>query len=165
MLKIVTLASLVERETPKPEERPLVAGVFENRLRQGMRLQCDPTVIYGMERFGKYNGTLTGKDLGFDSLYNTYEHAGLPPGPIGNPGEASLRAALRPAESNYLYFVANTQGGHFFSPTLAEHNKNVVKYRRLLAGLPADPPPPPPPPPQQHSSKKKHGKPHRGAAR
>jgi UPF0755 protein len=162
MLRVVTMASLVERETPKPEERPLVAGVFENRLRKGMRLQCDPTVIYGMERFGKYNGSLTGKDLGFDSLYNTYEHGGLPPGPIGNPGEASLRAALRPAETNFLYFVANTQGGHFFAGTLAEHNKNVVKYRRLLAGLPADPPPPPPPPP---SSKKKHGRPHRGAAR
>jgi UPF0755 protein len=162
--RIVTLASLVERETPKPEERPLVAGAFENRLRKGMRLQCDPTVIYGMERLGKYNGTLTGKDLQFDSPYNTYEHGGLPPGPIGNPGEASLRAALRPAETNYLYFVANTQGGHFFGATLAEHNKNVVKYRRLLAGLPADPPPPPPPPP---SPKKKytHSKQHRGKAR
>jgi UPF0755 protein len=153
--RIVTLASLVERETPKPEERPLVAGAFENRLRKGMRLQCDPTVIYGMERLGKYNGALTGKDLSFDSPYNTYEHGGLPPGPIGNPGEASLRAALQPTETNYLYFVANTQGGHFFSATLAEHNKNVVKYRRLLAGLPADPPPPPPPPPKP---KKKHGK-------
>ncbi len=160
--RIVTLASLVERETPKPEERPLVASVFENRLRKGMRLQCDPTVIYGMERLGKYEGTLTGKDLSFDSLYNTYEHGGLPPGPIGNPGEASLRAALQPARTDYLYFVANTQGGHFFSATLAEHNKNVVKYRRLLAGLPADPPPPPPPPP---SAKKKHPKHHRGAAR
>jgi UPF0755 protein len=157
--RIVTLASLVERETPKPEERPLVAGAFENRLRKGMRLQCDPTVIYGMERLGKYDGTLTGKDLSFDSLYNTYEHGGLPPGPIGNPGEASLRAALHPAQTNYLYFVANTQGGHFFSATLAEHNKNVVKYRRLLAGLPADPPPPPP------SPKKKHVKQHRGKAR
>jgi len=162
VLRVVTLASLVERETPRPEERPLVAGAFENRLRQGMRLQCDPTVIYGMERFGKYNGTLTGKDLSFDSIYNTYEHAGLPPGPIGNPGEASLRAALQPAQTNYLYFVANTHGGHFFSATLEEHNKNVVKYRRLLAGLPADPPPPPPPPP---SAKKKHAKQHRGAAR
>jgi UPF0755 protein len=160
--RIVTLASLVERETPRPEERPLVAGAFENRLRKGMRLQCDPTVIYGMERLGKYNGKLTGKDLSFDSLYNTYEHGGLPPGPIGNPGEASLRAALQPAQTNYLYFVANTEGGHFFSATLAEHNKNVVKYRRLLAGLPADPPPPPPPPPR---SKKKHSKQHRGAAR
>jgi UPF0755 protein len=162
MLRIVTLASLVERETPKPDERPLVASVFENRLRRSMRLQCDPTVIYGMERFGKYNGTLTGKDLSFDSLYNTYEHGGLPPGPIGNPGEASLRAALQPAQTDYLYFVANTQGGHFFSATLAEHNKNVVKYRRLLAGLPADPPAPPPPPP---SAKKKHSKPHRGKSR
>ena len=157
--RVVTLASLVERETPKPEERPLVAGAFENRLRKGMRLQCDPTVIYGMERLGKYNGTLMGKDLSFDSLYNTYEHGGLPPGPIGNPGEASLRAALHPAQTDYLYFVANTQGGHFFSASLAEHNKNVVKYRRLLAGLPADPPPPPP------SPKKKHSKQHRGTVR
>jgi len=160
--RIVTLASLVERETPKPEERPLVAGAFENRLRKGMRLQCDPTVIYGMERLGKYNGSLTGKDLQFDSPYNTYEHGGLPPGPIGNPGEASLRAAMQPAQTNYLYFVANTQGGHFFSATLAEHNKNVVKYRRLLAGLPADPPPPPAAPP---SPKKKHSKLHGGKAR
>jgi len=149
--QIVTLASLVERETPKPEERPMVASVFENRLHRGMRLQCDPTVIYGLERLGKYNGTLTGKDLTFDSPYNTYEHAGLPPGPIGNPGEASLRAALHPADTKLLYFVANTAGGHFFSATLAEHNKNVVRYHRLLAGLPADPPPPPP------SPKKKHG--------
>jgi UPF0755 protein len=159
--RIVTLASLVERETPKPEERPLVAGVFENRIRKNMRLQCDPTVIYGMERLGQYNGTLTGKDLSFDSLYNTYEHGGLPPGPIGNPGEASLRAALHPAETGYLYFVANTQGGHFFSATLADHNKNVVKYRRLLAGLPADPPPPPPSP----KKKEKHIKKHRVATR
>jgi UPF0755 protein len=162
MTRMVTMASLVERETPKPEERPLVAGAFENRLRRGMRLQCDPTVIYGMERLKKYNGTLTGKDLSFESPYNTYEHGGLPPGPIGNPGEASLRAAMHPAETNYLYFVANTRGGHFFSATLAEHNKNVVKYRRLLAGLPADPPPPPPPPP---SAKKKHAKQQRGKAR
>src|SRR5690242_18598767 len=154
--RIVTLASLVERETPKPEERPLVAGAFENRLRKGMRLQCDPTVIYGLERLGKYNGSLTGKDLQFDSPYNTYEHGGHPPGTIGNPCWVSLRAALRPAETNYLNFVANTQGGHFFSATLAEHNKNVVKYRRLLAGLPADPPPAPPPPPR---SKKKHATP------
>jgi len=161
--RVVTLASLVERETPKMEERPLVAGAFENRMRKGMRLQCDPTVIYGMERLGKYNRTLTGKDLSFDSLYNTYEHGGLPPGPIGNPGEASLRAALHPAQTNYLYFVANTQGGHFFGATLVEHNKNVVKYHRLLAGLPADPPPPPPPPPSSH--KKKHAKQQRGKAR
>jgi UPF0755 protein len=162
---IVTLASLVERETPKRDERPLVAGVFENRLRKDMMLQCDPTVIYVMQQEGRYNGTLTGSDLHVHSPYNTYEHTGLPPGPIGNPGEASLRAALHPAETDYLYFVANTEGGHFFSATLAEHNRNVTKYRRLLAGLPADPPPPPPQKPAPVQSKKKaHAKPHKGTA-
>jgi UPF0755 protein len=151
---IVTMASLVERETPKPDERPLVAGVFENRLHRNMLLQCDPTVIYGLQQEGQYNGTLTGNDLHLDSPYNTYVHAGLPPGPIGNPGEISLRAALQPAQTDYLYFVANTQGGHFFSATLEEHNRNVTKYRRLLAGLPADPPPPPPKPKPTTVSKK-----------
>lgn len=141
---VVTLASLVERETPKPEERPLVAGAFENRLRKHIPLQCDPTVIYAMQDAGQYRGTLTGADLHFASPYNTYAHPGLPPGPIGNPGEASLRAALEPAKTDYLYFVANTQGGHFFAATLQEHNRNVTKYRRLLAGLPADPPEPAP---------------------
>jgi len=159
LASIVTLASLVERETPKPEERPQVAGVFTNRLRKGMRLQCDPTVIYGLERLGQYNGSLTIRDLTFDTPYNTYVHAGLPPGPIGNPGEASLKAAMEPAQTKNLYFVANTQGGHFFSATLAEHNRNVVKYRRLLAGLPADPPAVAPAHP------KKHGKGRKGAAR
>jgi UPF0755 protein len=130
---VVTLASLVERETPKAEERPLVAGVFENRLHKNMLLQCDPTVIYALEQQGRYNGTLSITDLHIDSPYNSYTHTGLPPGPIGNPGEASLRAAYQPAHTNYLYFVANTQGGHFFSATLAEHNNNVIKYRRLLA--------------------------------
>ena len=137
---VVTLASLVERETPKPEERPLVAGAFENRLKKHIPLQCDPTVIYALQDAGKYRGTLTGADLHFESPYNTYAHAGLPLGPIGNPGEASLRAALEPAKTDYLYFVANTQGGHFFAATLAEHNRNVTRYHRLLAGLPADPP-------------------------
>ncbi len=146
---VVTLASLVERETPKPEERPLVAGAFENRLRKNIPLQCDPTVIYAMQDAGQYNGTLTGADLHFPSPYNTYAHPGLPPGPIGNPGEASLRAALEPAHTDYIYFVANTQGGHFFAATLAEHNRNVTRYRRLLAGLPADPPEPPAAPPKQ----------------
>jgi UPF0755 protein len=131
---VVALASLVERETPKAEERPLVAGVFENRLHKNMPLQCDPTVIYALEQQGRYNGTLSTADLHIDSPYNSYTHTGLPPGPIGNPGEASLRAAYRPAHTDYLYFVANTQGGHFFSSTLAEHNNNVIKYRRLLAG-------------------------------
>jgi UPF0755 protein len=139
---VVTLASLVERETPKPDERPLVAGVFENRLSKNMRLQCDPTVIYALEQIGQYKGTLTGEDLRFDSPYNTYEHGGLPPGPIGNPGEVALRAAISPAKTPYLYFVANTQGGHFFAATLEEHNRNVTKYRRMLAGLPAETPVP-----------------------
>ena len=172
---IVTLASLVERETPKKDERPLVAGVFENRLRKDMLLQCDPTVIYALEQEGRYDGSLSGADLHIHSPYNTYEHTGLPPGPIGNPGEASLKAALQPAQTDYLYFVANTQGGHFFSATLAEHNRNVTKYRRLLAGLPADPPPPPPPPQklkqtqkqtqtQAHSKKKAHVKTRKGTA-
>ena len=143
LLSTVTLASLVERETPKPDERPLVAGVFENRLKKGMLLQCDPTVIYALQMQGRYNGTLSGKDLHEDSPYNTYMHGGLPPGPIGNPGTISLRAALSPASTQFLYFVANTQGGHFFSSTLEEHNQNVNRYHRLLAGLPADPPPAP----------------------
>jgi UPF0755 protein len=150
VVSVVTLASLVERETPRPEERPLVAGAFENRLRKNIALQCDPTVIYALQDAGRYKGTLTGADLHFPSPYNTYAHPGLPPGPIGNPGEASLRAALDPAKTDYLYFVANTQGGHFFAATLAEHNHNVAKYRRLLAGLPADPPTPPPAPPLPH---------------
>src|ERR1700687_1895910 len=155
LLSTITLASLVEGETPKPEERPIVAGVFENRLKKGMLLQCDPTVIYALEQQGRYNGSLSGADLHVHSPYNTYEHTGLPPGPIGNPGEASLRAALHPAETDYLYFVANTQGGHFFSGTLEEHNRNVTKYRRLLAGLPADPPPPPPQPQKQTPARSK----------
>jgi UPF0755 protein len=165
---VLTLASLVERETPKPEERPLVAGVFENRLKRGMPLQCDPTVIYALEQAGEYQGLLTGRELHYDSPYNTYTHSGLPPGPIGNPGEESLRAALEPARTEYLYFVANTQGGHFFSATLAEHNKNVTKYRRLLAGLPADPPPDPTPAPKPASKKrpqqKQQRKHHKSAA-
>jgi UPF0755 protein len=138
---VVTMASLVERETPKPEERPLVAGVFTNRLEKNMPLQCDPTVIYALQLEGNYNGTLTSRDLRMDSPYNTYVYKGLPPGPIGNPGEVALEAALHPAQTTYLYFVANTQGGHFFSSTLAEHNQNVARYHRLLNGEPADPPP------------------------
>jgi UPF0755 protein len=129
----LTLASLVERETPKPEERPLVAGVFENRLQRKMSLECDPTVVYALELANQYSGTLEARDLPFESPYNTYRHTGLPPGPIANPGEASLQAALNPAKTDYLYFVANTEGGHFFGKTLAEHNRNVVKYRKLLA--------------------------------
>jgi len=140
LLSIVTLASLVEAETPRPDERPLVAGVYTNRLHKEMLLQCDPTVIYALKQVDKYNPPLTFKDLRYDSPYNTYVHSGLPPGPIGNPGEGSLKAALNPAPTDFLYFVSNTQGGHFFASTLAEHNKNVAKYHRLLNGEPADPP-------------------------
>jgi peptidoglycan lytic transglycosylase G len=142
LLAVVTLSSLVESETPKPEERPLVAAVYTNRLRKGMLLQCDPTVIYALKQVDQYNPPLTLKDLRYDSPYNTYVHRGLPPGPIGNPGESAIRAALSPAPTDFLYFVANTQGGHFFASTLAEHNKNVARYHRLLNGEPADPPAP-----------------------
>jgi len=131
-MQIVTLASLVERETPDAEERPLVAGVFYNRLRKGFALQCDPTVQYALALEGHPVKDVKPIDLRVDSPYNTYTHAGLPPGPIANPGEASLRAALAPATTDYLYFVANDQGGHFFARTLAEHNRNVARLRSRL---------------------------------
>jgi len=145
--EIVTLASLVERETPRPEERPHVAGVFENRLRIGQPLQCDPTVAYALTLAGEYNGKLTGEDLHFASPYNTYQNRGLPPGPIANPGEAALRAALDPPPTDDLYFVANTEGGHFFSKTFQEHNQNVARYRRLLEEQQENPPASGTPPP------------------
>jgi UPF0755 protein len=110
-----------------------VAGVFYNRLRHGLPLQCDPTVQYAMEMAGHPERDVRPQDLRFDSPYNTYRHPGLPPGPIANPGEASLRAAIAPATTDYLYFVANDEGGHFFSHTLAEHNRNVAHLRRRLA--------------------------------
>jgi UPF0755 protein len=131
--QVVTLASLVERETPQPDERPLVAGVFLNRLDHGIPLQCDPTVVYAMELAEAFSGKLEARDLTFDSQYNTYRNRGLPPGPIANPGAMSLRAALDPSHTDMVYFVANTQGGHIFSRTLAEHNRNVAHYRELLA--------------------------------
>ena len=129
----VTLASLVERETGVADERPLVAGVFYNRLHIGMALECDPTVIYALELAGRYAGALSRRDLLLNSPYNTYRHRGLPPGPIGNPGAAALRAVLAPAQTDYLYFVADAQGGHLFSRTLREHNANVSRYRRMQA--------------------------------
>jgi UPF0755 protein len=129
---VVTLASLVESETPKPDERPIIAGVFENRLRIHMALGCDPTVVYALEKKDAYKGTLTLPDLRVDSPYNTYRYPGLPPGPITNPGETSLRAALHPATVDYLYFVADTEGGHQFAKTLTEHNRNVARYHKLL---------------------------------
>ena len=130
--QIVTMASLVERETPLAPERPLVAGVFYNRLSKNYPLQCDPTVQYALALAGRPTPIVHHEDLEINSPYNTYRHAGLPPGPIANPGEASLRAAISPAKTDYMYFVANDEGGHFFSKTLAEHNRNVTRYRKRL---------------------------------
>jgi UPF0755 protein len=125
----VTLASIGEKETGNPEERPLVAAVYANRLTIGMGLQCDPTVIYALERAGRYHGNLTREDLQFDSPYNTYRYAGLPPGPIASPGRASLEAAVNPAKVSYLYFVSKNDGSHVFATTLDEHNRNVQQYQ------------------------------------
>ncbi len=113
-----------------PEERPLVAAVCWNRLKIGMRLQVDPTVIYALERARRYNGNITRDDLQFDSSYNTYRYAGLPPGPIAAPGRASLEAAANPANVPYLYFVSRNDGSHAFAATLDEHNRNVVEFQK-----------------------------------
>ncbi len=137
--QVVTIASLVERETPNPSERPLVAGVFYNRLRLRYPLQCDPTVQYAFQLEGVVEHDIHPADLRINSPYNTYEHRGLPPGPIANPGEASLLAALDPAKTDYLYFVANAQGGHYFSKTLKEHDRNVNRLRRALQLEQTDP--------------------------
>jgi len=127
--KLVTLASMVEKETSKAEERPIVAAVYLNRLKTGMGMQCDPTVIYALQRAGKYDGNLRRDDLMFDSRYNTYRYAGLPPGPIAAPGKGSLEASARPAQADYLYFVSRNDGSHAFARTLAEHNANVQRYQ------------------------------------
>ncbi len=129
--EVVTLASLVEKETAKPEERPEVAAVYLNRLRIHMGLQCDPTVIYALRRAGRYNGNLTRDNLTWDSPYNTYVHAGLPPGPIAAPGRSSLEAAVHPAPVDYLYFVSRNDGSHVFARSLEEHNRNVYRYQKL----------------------------------
>jgi UPF0755 protein len=127
--QIVTLASLVEKETARAEERPLVAAVYANRLRIGMGMQADPTVIYALQRAGRYDGNLSRDDLSFDSPYNTYVHAGLPPGPIAAPGLGALAAAVAPADVPYLYFVSRNDGTHVFARTLAEHNRNVQQWQ------------------------------------
>ena len=132
---VVTLASLVERETALQPERPLVASVFENRLAKRMPLMTDPSVIYGLEVRDQWRGAIYKSDLSRDTPYNTYLHSGLPPGPIANPGLPSLKAAMNPPETNYLYFVAagaNPQGKSLFSTTLEEHTKNVSGYRRAM---------------------------------
>jgi peptidoglycan lytic transglycosylase G len=130
--ELVTLASMIEKETAVGGERKLVASVFYNRLDRRMLLQCDPTVIYGLVLEDRYEGRLTRDELAIPHLYNTYVHAGLPPGPIANPGRASLEAAFEPAKTNYLYFVAGADGGggHVFSESLEAHNRAVGAYRR-----------------------------------
>jgi UPF0755 protein len=127
--QLMTLASIVEKETARAEERPMVASVYDARLRIGMPLQCDPTVIYALTRAGRYNGNLHRDDLAFDSPYNTYRYPGLPPGPIANPGRASIEAAAHPAAGDFLYFVSRNDGSHEFARTLDEHNRNVQKYQ------------------------------------
>jgi len=127
--EVVTLASLVEKETARPEERPTVAAVYLNRLKIGMGLQCDPTVIYALQKAGRYRGNLTRADLAFDSPYNTYKYAGLPPGPIAAPGRPSLEAVLKPAEVEYLYFVSRNDGSHVFSTTYDEHRTKVREFQ------------------------------------
>lgn len=128
----VTLASMVEREAKLPQERPLIAAVFANRLRIGMKLDCDPTTIYAALLENRYRGTIYRSDLDSANPYNTYQHSGLPPGPIANPGMDSLRAALNPAKSDALYFVAKPDGSgaHEFSNSLEQHNAATERYRR-----------------------------------
>ena len=126
------MASLIETEAAHSDERPLIASVYLNRLSRNILLQCDPTVIYALDLANRYRGTLTFADLRFESPYNTYLNPGLPPGPITNPGYASLLAAVQPASTNYLFFVRTTEGRHTFSETLAAHNRAVAAYRRGL---------------------------------
>ena len=128
----VTLASIIEKETAVPEERPLVASVYYNRMQEKLPLQADPSVIYAELLQGSYGGALHHADLRVKSAYNTYAHAGLPPGPIGNPGKTSLEAALHPATTDYFYFVSDGNGHHRFAHSLEEHNRNVAAYRKAL---------------------------------
>jgi peptidoglycan lytic transglycosylase G len=132
--RTVTLASLVEKEGKLPSERPQIAAVFENRLRLGMKLDCDPTTIYAALLANRYRGTIYRSDLDSDDPYNTYRHAGLPPGPIANPGLPSIQAVLRPADSEAIYFVLRPDGsgGHQFSNNIAAHEAATAKYRRAL---------------------------------
>jgi UPF0755 protein len=129
--QVVTLASLVEKETARADERPLVSAVYHNRLKVGMGMQADPTVIYALQLAGRYRGNIRKVDLEFDSPYNTYKYRGLPPGPIANPGRAALDAALAPAAVGSLYFVSRNDGSHVFADTLIEHNRNVREFQVL----------------------------------
>jgi UPF0755 protein len=130
---IVTLASIIEKETAVPDERPEVAGVYSNRLAKGIPLQGDPSVIYAELLQGTYTGALHHVDMKFNSAYNTYRRAGLPPGPIANPGKSSLQAAMHPAQTSYYYFVSDGNGHHRFAVTLEEHNRNVAALRRVVS--------------------------------
>ena len=125
----ITLASLVEKETAKPDERPIVAAVYRNRMHLGMAMQADPTIVYALEKTGRYDGNIHKNDLSIDSPYNTYKYPGLPPGPIASPGKASIEAALAPADVKYLYFVSRNDGTHVFAETLEAHNRNVQKFQ------------------------------------
>lgn len=130
--RTVTLASIIEKETAVPEERPLVASVYNNRMAKRIALQADPSVIYAELLAGTYGGALHHADMEVDSAYNTYRHPGLPPGPIGNPGKSSLEAAMRPAQTDYYYFVSDGNGHHRFASSLEEHNRNVAAYRKVM---------------------------------
>jgi len=128
--QVVTLASIVEKEATLDPERPVIAGVYANRLRIGMALYADPTVIFALKEEGRWDGNLRRDDLRHDSPYNTYVYPGLPPGPICSPGLASLRAAAEPADTPYLYFVSRNDGSHVFARTLREHNRNVHEWQK-----------------------------------
>jgi len=128
--EVVILASLVEKETSIPEEKTLVSAVFHNRLKRGMKLDCDPTIIYALKQEGRFTGRLRYKDLKLDTPYNTYLYRGLPPSPICNPGRASLQAALYPADEDFLYFVSKNDGSHHFSRTFKEHQRAVLIYQK-----------------------------------
>lgn len=129
--EVITLASLIEKETGQASERPLVSAVFHNRLKRGMLLQCDPTVIYAVKRVKAYDNVVNQSDLELDSPYNTYKYRGLPPGPIANPGSDSIQAALYPDAADYLYFVSRNDGTHLFSKGLGEHQLRVQQYQRV----------------------------------
>jgi UPF0755 protein len=132
--ELVTMASIVEKETSVPAERPEVASVYYNRLGKRIALAADPSIIYAELLAGRYQGALHHADMSFSSPYNTYRNAGLPPGPICNPGRSALEAAMHPAQTDYYYFVADAQGHHRFARTMEEHNKNVIAYRKAMRG-------------------------------
>lgn len=128
-VELITMASLVEKETGAPEERPLIASVFWNRLTKNMRMDCDPTVIYALILEGRWDGNIRKRDLDMDHPYNTYRRRGLPPGPIANPGTKALEAVFHPASTDYLYFVSRNDGTHDFSETYREHQRKVNEYQ------------------------------------